>query len=193
MKNIFKLMGLALIAGSMMFVACNKDENENNGNGNNNQEPVVTDGIHVTFNGAAWSAVDILGYEYASYGLLEIGAYKNYESSVEPYVQGYLPNSVRTTTHASGDYYYFFYYENEDDFTTDTDGSLSGTAGATLPNWQPRAGFSEEVTALDMNAMTVSATCQGTLFYLPDYINGTTTEHEIVINMINAVWEPAEK
>lgn len=187
MKNIFKLMGLALIAGSMMFVACNKDENENNGNGNNNQEPVVTDGIKVTFGtDVTWNATTILGQEFASYGLLQIGAYKNYESSVEPSVMGYLPNSVRTTTHVGQqDNYYMFYYENDDDVTVQGENEY--------PNWQPSEGFEENVTALDMNAMTISATAQGTMFYLPDYMNNITTEKDLLIEMVNAVWEAAEK
>lgn len=192
MKNIFKLMGIALLASSMILVSCKKDE-ENNENNNNNNEPTVTNGIKVTFGDVNWTAADILGEEYASYGLLSIGAFKDYESSVAPFVQGYLPNAVRSATHGQGDYYYFFYYENDNDVTIDDDGSLSGTAGAELPNWQPRQGFAENVTAIDMNAMTISATAEGTLFYLPDYINGVTTEKDINIVMTNAVWEPAEK
>lgn len=192
MKNIFKMMGIALLASSMLFVACNKDENTDENN-NNNNEPTVTNGIKVTFGDVNWTAADILGEEYASYGLLSIGAFKDYESSVAPFVQGYLPNAVRSATHGQGDYYYFFYYENDNDVTIDDDGSLSGTAGAELPNWQPRAGFQENVTALDMNAMTISATAEGTLFYLPDYLQGTETTKDLNIVMTNAVWEPAEK
>lgn len=184
MKNIFKLMGIALLASSMILVSCKKDE-ENNEN-NNNNEPTVTNGIKVTFGDANWTAADILGEEYASYGLLEIGAFVNYESSTTPYVQGYLPNSVRSTTHvAQQDYYYMFYYENDDDVTVQGENEY--------PNWQPSAGFEENVTALDMNAMTISATAQGTMFYLPDYMNEITTEKDLLVEMVNAVWEPAEK
>ena len=44
MKNFFKILGVALIAGSMLFVACKKDEeNTNNGNnGGNNNTPTDT-------------------------------------------------------------------------------------------------------------------------------------------------------
>lgn len=45
MKNIFKLMGLALIAGSMMFVACSKDEDN--------------DKIQVTYGEESWSTNDM--------------------------------------------------------------------------------------------------------------------------------------
>ena len=34
MKNMFKMMGVALLAGAMLFTACKKDENTTN-NGNN--------------------------------------------------------------------------------------------------------------------------------------------------------------
>ena len=43
MKNFFKILGVALIAGSMLFVACKKDEeNTNNGGNGGNNTPTDT-------------------------------------------------------------------------------------------------------------------------------------------------------
>ena len=63
MKNIFKLMGVALIAGSMLFVACNKDENnDDQNNNNNNNQPVNNDPtVSVKWNGAEQT----IGYQNA--------------------------------------------------------------------------------------------------------------------------------
>lgn len=247
MKNVFKFLGIAFVACSML-VACGEEEKTeftitanandesmgtvsgggvyedgatatltatakegyvfaewNDGVKDNPRTITVTgnatytatfrvaDGVKVTFGTAVWTPADVLGEEYASYGLLQLGCYQNYESSTSPYTQGYFKNSTGSTTHASGDYYYHFYYENDNDFTIDQDGSLSGTTGAELPNWQPRAGFSENVTAIDMTAMTLSATANGTLFYLPDYIQQVTTEKNLNIAVNNATWESTAK
>ncbi len=245
MKNVFKMMGIALVACSM-FASCGDDDatqftitanandeamgtvsgggvydsaatctltatpNEgyvfvewNDGVTDNPRTITVTgdatytatfaeaDGVKVTFGTESWRAADILGEEYASYGLLELGCFVNYESSTAPYTQGYFKNSTGTTSHAQGDYYYHFYYENENDYTTDSDGSLTGQAGATLPNWQPSAGFAENVTAIDLTALTITATASGTMFHLPEYINGQQITKDLSINVKNAAWEVA--
>ena len=64
MKNIFKLMGVALIAGSMLFVACKKDENnDDQNNNNNNNQPVNNDPtVSVKWN----DAEQTIGYQSAS-------------------------------------------------------------------------------------------------------------------------------
>lgn len=151
------------------------------------------DGVKVTFGTTSWNATDILGKEIASYGLLQFGCYANYESSTAPSTMGYFKSSTGTTSHAQGDYYYHFYYENDDDYTVDNDGSLSGNAGAELPNWQPRPGFAETVTAIDLTAMTLTATANGTLFNLPQYMNGQEVTKDLSINVKNATWESASK
>lgn len=53
MKNIFKFMGLALIAGSLMFTACKKDETDTN-NDTTPQEEQPTQGTYsLVFDGTA--------------------------------------------------------------------------------------------------------------------------------------------
>lgn len=89
MKNIFKLMGVALIAGSMMFVACNKDENTDENNNTTPQEETIADGVSVTFDGATWTpevshiyaypqleAIQMTGYVGEGYPMVKFISYQ---------------------------------------------------------------------------------------------------------------------
>ena len=49
MKNMFKMMGVALLAGAMLFTACKKDKEETTPT----PETVVNNAV-LTFDGAAW-------------------------------------------------------------------------------------------------------------------------------------------
>ena len=151
----------------------------------------IVKGVKVDFGTESWTATSCLGDDYSEYGLLGFGAFKNYENANAPFIQGYFRSTVGSATHASGDYNYFFYYENENDFMTDTDGSLSGQAGAQLPNWQP-GSQTQQVTAIDLNACTISGNVHGNSFYLPDYVNNVETTRELNITVNNAQWEWAE-
>lgn len=197
MKNTFKLMGIALLAGAMLFAGCKKDEEKNDNGGNNDNPPVDNPYVKVTFgantSAVSWEATSVMGDNYASAGLLEFGAFKNYESESAPYVQGYFRNSVGAATHSQQDYYYFFYYENENDYTIDETGELSGDPGAVLPNWQPKTGMQQEVTAIDLNAQTISATVTGQLFHLPEYIQGQEVISALSIIVNKATWESTGK
>lgn len=179
--------------------------NWNDGNTENPRQVVVNsnlnfmanfseaDGIKVVFGDASWRPTTILGADYSGYGLLMIEGYKDYDRTDAPHISGYTGSTTGTFVHSQNDYYYFFYYENDHDYTIDEDGSLSGSAGATLPNWQPAQGFVIRVTALDLNAQTISATATGELFSLPEYINNNQVTKSIEITMNNAQWETAEK
>lgn len=58
MKNIFKFMGVALIAGSMLFVGCQKDpETTDTTNTNTNAEPEVTYTLTLKVNDGAMGSV----------------------------------------------------------------------------------------------------------------------------------------
>ena len=55
MKNIFKLMGVALLAGAMLFTACKEKEEE------------VVPAITVSFDGAEWTSDAVMDYVNATY------------------------------------------------------------------------------------------------------------------------------
>lgn len=147
----------------------------------------VQNGVNVAFDATQWKAGDVLGIDYSNYGVVQFQAFKNYESTVEPSVQGYLPSTVGTQTHASNqDYYFLFYYENDNDETE--------MNGEKYPNWQPTQGaFTETITAIDLTALTVTGVAQGPMFYLPDYLNNVETTKQLTVNISNAQWEEAGK
>lgn len=152
----------------------------------------VAKGATVSMNGGlntTWKATSLVGTDYSAYKILMLGAFKNYDSASEPFAQGYVPSLAGNT---NSDDYYMFYYENEDDITVDTDGSLSGQAGANLPNWQPK-DFVCNIAAIDLNANTITGTVEGELFYLPDYLTQTTTTATLNVNLASAVWEAGAK
>lgn len=239
MKNVFKFLGMAFVACSML-VACGDDTIEVIANANDaslgtvtgggkftagesvtltatpkdgavfvNWNDGVTDnprviivpaegpvtytanfqatGVNVTFDNVNWKAADILGDDYSAYGLLQIQAFKNYDSEVEPSIQGYMPSTIGSQTYVSNnDNYYVFYYENDNDVT-----EMNGNE---YPNWQPKQGaFTETVTDIDLNALTISGVAQGTMFYLPDYLNQVTTEKQMTANFVSAQWESVSK
>ena len=52
MKNMFKMMGVALLAGAMLFTACKKDKEDTTPAATT---PTIADGVTVNFGGAAWT------------------------------------------------------------------------------------------------------------------------------------------
>ena len=239
MKNVFRFLGIALAACSML-VACGDDKVEVIANANDASLGTVTGGgkylagetvtltatpnegaafvnwsdgvtenprtivvpaegpvtytanfvakgVNVVFDANTWKAADILGADYSTYGLVQFQAFKNYDSAVEPSVQGYIPSTVGTQTHMNNnDYYFLFYYENDNDVT-----EMSGNQ---YPNWQPTQGeFTESITAIDLTALTVSGIAQGPMFYLPDYLNEIETVKQMTVNINAAQWENVGK
>ena len=181
MKKVFKMMVCALAACSL-FVACG------------DEEETEKDGIKVAFGEESWEAADVLGVDYSSQaGVVKLGAYQDYESTTTPYVQGYVPNTPSTVAYNRENYYYMFYYENDDDYTPGVNRS-----GQTVnyPNWQPYS-FNEEITAIDLTALTISGNCTGTLYSYPEAVaaqsveNATKKDLNVTIN--NATWENAAK
>lgn len=78
MKNIFKFLGIAVLACGMM-VACTKDDpetnptNDNGGNGGNDNPPATTSSAKVTLGSISWDVALATAYtnNYESYGLVE--------------------------------------------------------------------------------------------------------------------------
>lgn len=181
MKKTFKLFAIAIAACSL-FVACGDDE----------ETPAVVNGIEVNFDGNKWTAQDILGVNFSEgYNLVQLGIFKDYDNEeTAPSATGYIPSKIATVVHNTGDYYFFFYQENDNDFTV--------MEGETYPNWQPDA-FREEVTAIDLTALTVSSNCTGTMWNIPEALNapeGTPVadlpHKDMTITMNNATWEEGE-
>ncbi len=95
MKNIFKFMGLALVAGSLLFTACKKDENDTTDT--TPAEPQTT--ANVTFKGQTWEvgATNTNTQYVEQYGIMYERLYKVQQQL--PYVD--IMHSVQPGTYTS--------------------------------------------------------------------------------------------
>lgn len=165
MKNIFKVMGVALLACSMIMVSCKKDENE---------DSTVAEGINVTFDGQSWTAAESsCGYTAAYGGIQFNGAQVSGEdfpqfdefiyatetgSWTEASAAQGLPNFAESATHGWVEYYKEMYITANGYYYGDW--------------WAYDA--TTEITAVDLTALTASAKMNGTMFdvaeaYIADY------------------------
>jgi len=236
MKNIFKFMGVALIAGSMLFVACGKDDPEENNNTNTeeatytltlkvndgnmgsvaadpqksaykkgdqvtvtataNQGYVfaswadgvtanprtitfdstnitltaqfveeVTDHATITFGESTWEATLIAGRNYASYGIIAMLFYNDYNATTTPHIYMQGSNTVGQFTMGQN-YYSIEYYNNDADSVEIT---YSGGETEMGGGWQP-ASFSQNVTAIDLNQNTIAFTAEAVLIRYSEYV-----------------------
>lgn len=183
MKNIFKLMGMALIAGSLMFVACNKDEeeeNNNNNNGGNNGGTTTTASYKITFGDKTWEPGKVIFIDNTSDDYMGIYAFYNEEeyesfmSAAQQYGAQYAPLFLEkayvagTMMSTTGE---FDYQSSEGDKMTYRDPSyiytltedlvLNGDtieAGDYIRYNAISSSFVENITAIDLNSRTMTAT-----------------------------------
>ena len=77
MKNMFKLMGIALLAGAMLFTACKKDEEDDTNTNTNNTPAETTPAVSVVFGTTTWTSNDTMEYvATANEGIVEFSIYK---------------------------------------------------------------------------------------------------------------------
>ena len=133
MKNIFKMMGVALLAGAMLFTACKKDEETTN-NGNVTPTPAIA----VTFGGTSWSCDEVMDCENLSGDLVKFDIYKDAAAQVAS-VQFVCKAAVDTYGFANSDYY-AVYFDGTSMYDT------------------PAADGSIVVSAFDAQAKTISGT-----------------------------------
>lgn len=170
MKKAFKLFGLALLATSLTFVACSKDEEEDENTNTNNQQQQEQpkEGVSYTFGGVAQT----VGYYNGDYdiedGTLYVGIYaaaaKNGSNYTLPLLEAYL---VQEDGDWDEDGIYF--YQNMTDCQ-----ALAEYAEVEDPqaDWQLYS-LDYEHTNLRWDAATktmVSATLPYTLLSMKDYI-----------------------
>lgn len=113
MKNMFKMMGVALLAGAMLFTACKKDEETTT--------TTPTPAISVTFDETTWTsdvAMDYMGY------------FDVYKTATEPaYMQFCCGMQVGTYGFADNQNYVKYWDANDVEYDTPAnDGSINVTA-----------------------------------------------------------------
>ena len=162
MKNIFKLMGVALIASTMLFVACGKEgEEENTGDDNTtggNDTPTYTLSVAATLGTAT---LDVNEYDYmGAAGDTNVGMIAKRFEGENFYFPGFYfyvaGLSKETATCTNIDLYVETYY---------TVGSYS------YGDWQYNDGMNTEVTVLDPTTMRFSTNIACSMFSLTDYRN----------------------
>lgn len=172
MKNIFKFMGIALIATSLM-VACDKDNNETTDT-TGTQEETIPDGFKVTFDGTEWTPTSSTVTVSEQYGATLFDLYVEGESNL-PEVYGlsyqYGVGSTTSTAPSTGNYagylagdennafYKFDYYDATYLY------SVSSTTGNTTYYgdwWGKEVTF--DIKAFDATALTMTATIDATVF-----------------------------
>ena len=243
MKNIFKFMGIALIASSMVLVGCQKDNtndtnNTTNNNNTNQQEETykltlkvndnamgtvtanpqkesykkgdtvvltatanqgfefvnwsdgvtdnprtvtvtenktytanfvvyVPDHANVSYANTDWVASTIgCGTSGSSFITLLYQDYQNRATTPHVYINGGKTTGEFVMSNSNN--YGWFYFNYEEDFTLDE--------GEEYPTWQP-ASFTQNITAIDMNAHTFTFTAEGSVFNLAEYNEDTTENH----------------
>lgn len=130
MKNMFKMMGVALLAGAMLFTACKKDEETTNTN--NTPAPAIA----VTFDGASWTSEEVMDYTALENELVKFDIYKDAEAEVAS-VQFVCKAAADTYAFANSGYYAVYF------------------DGVELYN-NPAADGSIVVSAIDPQAKTIS-------------------------------------
>ena len=184
MKNIFKLMGLALIAGSMMFVACNNDENDNNNTNNPTPEPASV--INVQFGETTWSPAQVEGELYADDDYLDIALYADTNDATKPMCSGELGLTVMTYDDTVCS---FGYAMNQSDFVPYGQYMYYG--------WVTNTAFdgSLTVSAIDLNKKTISATGTYQLMSFSDYLQYVQQQmaaDDVRTAMLNLTFENAK-
>lgn len=184
MKNIFKLMGMALIAGSLMFVACNKDEEEenNNNNGGNNGGTTTTASYKITFNGNTWepaytgvapnsnqpwaaimaikeqSDVEAFQAFIGQYGVQYFEYAPDYANMTGTSVCGYFATETGTFTYAESENYMTL--NDPTVYEYDGEDIILGedtiTAGRYYQYNSLARTYTETINTIDLNAQTVS-------------------------------------
>lgn len=134
MKNMFKMMGVALLAGAMLFTACKKDKEETTPS-----TPATVPAVSVNFNGAAWTSDVAMDYNTVS------NYYDVYKTVEEPaYMQFRCERTQGLHGLGEAEAYVTYWDENDVEYSNPkTDGAIN-------------------ITAIDIAGKTMSATINAT-------------------------------
>ena len=202
-----RFLGIALLACTMMCVSCKKDkptpsdnttENPSGGGdtpGGGGGGGQTTEGTTtIAFNGSTWVAADLLAVDHTDENYVTFIIEKTESCSSQQsdtYLQGFMESYVcanETYQSTSGD---CMSYYDPSYIYTDEDGIL-GDAGGQYWGWNAyKQSFVETITAVDLNALTMSATFTEDVFDIVDYIAaGGVPEnmYQLTGTLSNAHW-----
>lgn len=189
MKNIFKVMGVALLACSMIMVSCKKDD-----------ENSTESKMSVKHGTTAFDAADIQAIDHTNEGYITLFGFKNASAGEDDlFVQGYLESTVianATYESTGGDVMNF---RDPSILYVDTEGIINPqNPGVTYYGiYTVPSTFIENITAVDLNALTMSGNWSAKTILLEDYADAGTfeglTQTDFTGDMVNMKWTWASK
>lgn len=170
MKNIFKFLGIAVLACGMM-VSCGKDNPEEGTDTTPVTPPAPQRSFTVTYGSTNLDITSFQAIDKTAEGYLTVYGYENGEQNSR-FVQGFLESTVvanATYESTGGD---VMNYRDPSVTYYDADGVLSrdGSVGTYYGHYTIPATFIENVTAIDLNALTMSANWTAKVILLADYV-----------------------
>lgn len=179
MKNIFKFFGFAVLACSMM-VACGNDDPEGNdpGNNNNPDNPTTTPSYKVTWLDQTWEAGATQWIDFTSEDYMTVYVYQSAQDlgAQQPshgvMLMGWFKASVGTDTYDDDANCVASFLDPNYFWTADQDLAAAGiTTGTNYFRYQcVRASFTETISAIDLNAGTISATWSESMFDIEQFV-----------------------
>jgi hypothetical protein len=162
MKNVFKFLGLALVAGTFLFVSCKKDDDNVS---------------QVTFNGNSWNVKAVSGKSYTHYNEIQAGFFSDSVARY-PWVGldavtkvGTYTGTFDTATYGYGsdNLISLYYYTAADQLVTII--SKTGDTSVMGDYWAKNISYS--VDSFDATGATISFTLSADMFdFLKVYQSG---------------------
>ena len=187
MKNIFKFLGIAVLACGMMVACGDKTNEEDNNNNNNNEQPQqTTPCFKVTFDGTEWDAsvVKLTDQLYANYGLYVTRAFRT-EGSF-PYLEMYttgnagdytLTPDIRTAYEGTDSAYTYLYGLGTEDLYSIGYGEAQQVGSNYQCDWQALNG-TVKISTFDFNNMKCSYTMDLTMYDYASWAYGMVNDVE---------------
>ena len=176
MKNVFKFLGIALLASSLVLVSCGKEEGnntnnngtENNGGGNNGGENNggAAGTIQITLGQTAnFTTPQDSTFSYLYNNLANFYASKDHACTFDgQYIRYYFPLATMAMPTAVGQYDTTSAYMEFDEGNFYTLAQQTGNSVfSQFTDWIPNANITANVTAFDANALTITATMNGAM------------------------------
>ena len=187
-----RFLGIALLACSMMFVSCKKDNPKPDNSTSQNETPGGNDnpggggetpgggevpicGVTIKLDGTAWNAANMVAVDHTNQSYIAPYFFKTENSTEDVYVRGFMESVVGEFTYQTTND--IMYYTDPNFTYTDETGEYGSAMGATDPQpgdvysgWVSITDFTENITAVDLNALTMSATFSESLATAADIV-----------------------
>lgn len=207
-----RFLGIALLACTMMCVSCKKDkptpsdnttENPSGGDtpGGGGDTPgggeIPICGVTITLDGSSWNAANMVAVDHTDQSYIAPYFFKTENSTQDVYVRGFMESVVGEFTYQST--HDIMYYTDPNFTYTDETGEYGEAMGAQNPQpgdvysgWVSITDFTENITAIDLNALTMSATFSQSLATAADIAAAgyqvPSTLHSLEGLLDNANW-----